>query len=348
VNKKYLWVRPRGGLNDVLCQFEACREYAYKTGRTIVVSTETASTDSHFAFVGKFSTLLSNDKGLKKMPGIEDNLPASFDNSVSVNPATAVGHIEVLRDKSWCKISGSSPKKQLTFDFNRKFTEELSIHEDAGGGLRLANAFRYLRVTVEVTQQLRIMRTALLKQSVTTAIHIRHRDLKSSHPDLTRLLNSEIRVFACSDEEDMDGYLKTNFPHLEFLRPSDLSEEFDSQPVTSKALLELFCLGFCERLIVVPLDSETSQASLGNGARYSGFARLAKFVWLTSNTSGLKDFRNLVRKDSLKGVAGGKTFISNLGFWLLFGIPLLIKISSKRTGVYLDLYDLKSETQASA
>lgn len=192
-NLKYLLCRPRGGLNDTLCQIETCWSYCEKYNRILIIDTTKSglfvdfselfiSKNSNFKFqIDKeiLTTLNSIDCQFPEINGRIDKYISDFEK----------GRNYVLRGTNI----------QLTFNFEKDYKERLLVLEQCGGGVSSLNLLRRLKLSDR-------LKSEFLKNRIEgsyKSIHVRNTDYRTDYRRLLSDLKQELKnetVLVCSDD----------------------------------------------------------------------------------------------------------------------------------------------------
>ncbi|MCP5000226.1 MAG: hypothetical protein GY933_16185 [Hyphomicrobiales bacterium] len=85
--KKYLLCRPKGGLNDTLCQIERCWQYAEQHHRTLIVDT------TRSCFAGEFSNFFEPTEASDKIVFAQTDELLGVLNNASCFPPEVEGNL---------------------------------------------------------------------------------------------------------------------------------------------------------------------------------------------------------------------------------------------------------------
>ena len=312
--KKYVLCRPLGGINDMLCQIQKCLDYAKKHDRTVLVETKSNplfsenmgiyinSLDERLTFIETFEELA----GLSCFPEIDFTVeyPISFDQSMGC-------FVEPVRNIA------------LTFDFSRAYDEQILLHHQFGGGLRSSKLLSKIEFTdlVMVT-----FLDFISKMNVSNFVstHVRNTDYKTNYAsDLSRVLRKFESIFLATDSLDVLNFAMNS------RESAGLTPAFTSNRVQGNsnlvALIDLLALASGSKLYIFKLEAATPG--------YSGFSRLAKFMWLV--TCVRKSPLRLLAKQSLVGISDfSRPQLFNLMVTLLIHLPYVIFLACSQKGVY--------------
>ena len=216
---KYLLCRPRGGLNDTLCQIEKCWQYAETHNRILIIDTEYLVAGGIGIEFSKLFCLIQCNQSihLKLTPTLLENL-----NSLSTYPHSCSGRLNLykVRYDAGCRnYKDTDNGIQLTFNFNEIYTEELLIHDQCGGGLIGTNCLARLRLTDKFKQDVLNLLTPLIEKKY-LAIMIRNTDYKTDYkPIFNEIYEKSInqRLLICSDSIEVQNYAKIFFDKSELI-----------------------------------------------------------------------------------------------------------------------------------
>ena len=165
---KYIVCVPQGGLNDMLCQCLCSINYAIKTNRICFIAT------SHTAYRQNLSDYF--DCILPNVYFI-DLSQLEFLNNFSCYPECLQGKITtyktINKNYDWFELETNTP---LKLDFDTEYTEDIVVHESAGGGNSI-EIFKYFHLKNHVREKFQ-QRLAKLPENF-VGIHIRHTDYKN-------------------------------------------------------------------------------------------------------------------------------------------------------------------------
>lgn len=190
---KLLLCRPRGGLNDTLCQMDVCFEYAAVTGRKLWVDTNRSG------FLDCFS------KYFDAVDGINFGCPVYF--SGSTYPHVENLDYQSLFDSNLKNFVLSEAKVPLTFSLNQRYQEDLLIHEQCGSGLRSLKMFRRLKLRPNLAGWV-LGEVASLGSY--DAVHVRNTDYKTDYREFFRKIElADGRTLVlCTDDARCQEYAR--------------------------------------------------------------------------------------------------------------------------------------------
>lgn len=199
---KYLLCRPKGGLNDTLCQIEKCWKYCEKNDRILIVDTTKSG-----IFIN-FSELFEQKNKSKFIFEINESLIIKL-NKLNCQIKELNGNIsnytsEYLKNENYIlkKIGNENKSKEcikLTFDFTKNHDEDLIIHEQCGGGTESLELLEKLKLSENI-------RSLFKKNKIDgdyKSIHVRNTDYKTEYKSLLENLKEILKdekVLVCSDD----------------------------------------------------------------------------------------------------------------------------------------------------
>ncbi len=198
---KYLLCRPKGGLNDTLCQIEKCWKYCEKNNRLLIIDTTKSGIFINFSdlfkpknnlqFIFEINQSLINE--LNKLNCQIKELEGNIDNYTS----------EYLKNENYIlKKVGTEIKSEcikLSFNFKKNYDEDLLIHEQCGGGVESLDLLKKLKLSDN-------MRSLFKKNEIEgdyKSIHVRNTDYKTDYRVLLENLKETLKdekVLVCSDD----------------------------------------------------------------------------------------------------------------------------------------------------
>jgi hypothetical protein len=224
-SSKYLLCRPRGGLNDVLCQIHYCIEYASKFKRHLIIDTTRSGILDHF------------DNYFEPVVPFENmslSLREDFDlesKTTSCVPASLfkreMSYVVEYDDKHKMFIDTLTREKS-TFLFTSDYEEDLLIHEQCGGwtyNLPPLPALRYLRFKPIVREEVKGRLLSLPKNYL--AIHVRHSDVTTDYKLFFNAIKDIVRdknLLICTDGFEVLMYARAFFKNTNIISISDIPD----------------------------------------------------------------------------------------------------------------------------
>jgi len=253
--KKAVLCRPRGGLNDTLCQIQKCFAYCRKNGRVLILDTARSGLRDDFLRYFEFENTTvsvmtwhaycqSNDvENLTVQPSQMQGRLDSYQTEIADNG--------VYRD--------STSATDLSFDFGMVQAADLLLHEACGGGINSIWLLKYLRPTPFLKDQLERRLGDLPDAYV--AVHIRSTDLETDHERLLRELEPVLNgknILYCTDSGKLQAELKnqpiaSSNPYFLTSLDQNSSDRLHGTAATSidsniDMLADLFALARAKRL----------------------------------------------------------------------------------------------------
>ncbi len=253
--KTYLLCRPRGGLNDTLCQIEVCWRYAARFHRTLVV--DTRNSGLHGDFSDFFRQREDSTETIFHLS--EDTM--EFLNNLRCFPIEMrgrLGELDLARwaSPNWVMKDTSIP---ITFDFSKDYDDPLLIHEQWGGG----SLSFYVVEKLAIADDLQPIVADRLRQfnDVYYAVHVRNTDIKTDYKKLFAQIAPKVknkRLLVCSDDTSVIQYARDFFNSSQVLvssRPPDTKgiaihegRFGDRKENSIDAIVDLIALGKAEKV----------------------------------------------------------------------------------------------------
>lgn len=284
---RFVLCRPQGGLNDMLVQIETCCRYADVTGRRVIVDTDYRNT-------ANFRSPLSHYFVSRHRDLILDNPFSDAElDSFEVFPTELKGRVSSYAPR-WHKDTNLSHDTRsgvpLTFNFQKEHSQQVLLHQQAGGGTLAPFALMRMRLHDALNDQL-VLRLRSLPAGY-AALHIRHTDYMSHYrPLLNQLRGMRLSdVFVATDNVDVLGEVRAELLdtkiHSFSVLPDNGGKPLHVMPDRSTAatlnrdaILDLLTLSLARRPFVAPLSNSDRRP-------ISGYSRLA--VMLAANRQVLR------------------------------------------------------------
>lgn len=280
-DEKFVLCRPRGGLNDTLCQVEQCWAYAERHSRTLLVD----STRS--GLLGEFSEFFQpRDEAARAHFSL--TVPQlNFLDTLSCHPHALRGKLKTYQP-TYAKEIGSYLDKQtgtrLGFDFDKKYEEAVLLHEQCGGGTDSFALLDRISLAENIRPQVLDRIAALGRDYV--ALHVRNTDYKTEYEDFFREIYPRVAsqsLLVCSDDAAVIARARTFFDRSRILT-SSLPAHTGNRPLhfrfkkrgsdeqrrqaTIDALVDLIALGQAKELFFANVTAGFP----------SGFSMLAEYL----------------------------------------------------------------------
>lgn len=277
--ERWLICRPRGGLNDVLCQIENCWQYAERFDRTLVVDTARSNLAAAFS---EFFEPLDHTKAV--VFSADEDLIEKM-NEAGCFPASAQGRLWDYSDARNSKYHDVEPSSVagLSFDFEQDYAEQVLLLYKSGGGIRsfeLLNRVRFAPKLAEIVSE----RTRHLTFDY-AAIHVRNTDLRTDYHRFFRRISNRVRdrpLLVCSDDSGVLSDAKSFFTTCNVFTVSTIPQT-NGLPVHHPTSLDS-----AEEMTKSTIGAFVDLIALGKATRYyytcsdrlypSGFSRLAGYL----------------------------------------------------------------------
>jgi hypothetical protein len=274
---KYLLCRPRGGLNDTLCQIEACWSYCEKYNRRLIIDTKRSGI---FVDLSELFVNTSENEFIFNLPNelIEELNKLSCQIKV-IEKKIDIYKCEYEKENNYVE---STTREKLTFDFSIDHKENLLLHEQCGGGTDSINLLKRLKLTDELKKKFNHCKI----EGAYKSIHIRNTDYKTNHISLLNELKEELsgqKVLVCSDnqnvvedaktilsESDIISKTKNNFSEVgKPLHSTHNNYTYEQKKLlTENSIIDLLLLANSEKIYY-------SNLSGFNFVKLSGFTKLS-------------------------------------------------------------------------
>lgn len=270
--------RPRGGLNDTLCQIEKCWRYAETHARRLVVDTRKSGLFGEFDdfFVPRSSG------GAYSPPG---DLDFSQLEQLDCLPGPLRGRLEsyTAMYTHGGKYVDAESSALLTFDFARDWGEPVLVHEQCGGGQLSFDLLR--RVTLSPAAREFAVSAGRRLPPRYAAIHVRNTDYRTNYEALMRSIAPDLRgraVLICSDDPEVFIAARSIFNSSEVLAAGPLPASEGRplhrySPQVSDDQRKAAAYGSIADLIALGKASDLYYTDVTRGYP-SGFSRLAEFL----------------------------------------------------------------------
>lgn len=262
--------RPKGGLNDMLCQIEKCWAYSQAQHRHLLVDTHRSGFLDDF-----WKYFLPRDNTSVSFGRFDEN-----DWPGSVRPVALTGRINQYSPvwRASAGVFADSPDGEpLTFDFTRRHVEAVLVHEQCGGGPLSLHALERMKLTPEVAATVSA-RLSMLGDYV--AIHVRNTDFKTDYAAVFEQVAAQVpvgRVVLCTDDWNCQAYardvfgervlMSSNIPQTNGRR-LHLNRQLDRYATNVDAIADLCVLAMGRQLF----------CSRHAGGAMSGYSQLARLL----------------------------------------------------------------------
>jgi hypothetical protein len=266
--KRYLLVRPRGGLNDTLAQLDKTFRYAERYERTVLVDLSRSGLQCGFEelFVARQSKSL-------EILAWSDEAAAEVTEIDSVYPHALAHRIDTYKVKMNVELNlyvDTQSAAPVTFDFDTNYSEKLLIHEQPGGGITAVGSLRRVALT-------RTVANAVARQIISVgpdydAIHVRHSDYRTDYVQLfrrARALFRGRRLLICTDSYEVKKAAEVQFEGaVELLSAADTPEtegvplhkttNIDRGTANIDLFSELLAMAMAKRFLFTQLSRDNS------------------------------------------------------------------------------------------
>ena len=267
---KYVLCKPRGGLNDILCEVEKCWRYAEKHNRYLLID----STDSglHDNFWKYFDTRLP--AVIKAMPKYNEL------NNLTCHPSAVAGELDSYISKYSSMHSNfieEVSKRKLTFNHNAEYTEEVLVHEQCWEGEFLS--IFCLDGLVFKPEVQEYIKNKIKNLGSYVGLHIRNTDYKMDYQYLFTKMKEEVKnkkIVLCSDDFKMFDEAKKWLPDNEIIRLSTFKDN-DGSPLHHMHHEDQYQMNLdvLTDLIALAKSKKIYFGNVNNLQKFSGFSMLA-------------------------------------------------------------------------
>ncbi|MDA4843965.1 nodulation protein NodZ [Hoeflea poritis] len=274
--KKYVLCRPKGGLNDLLCQIAICWDYAERFARSLVVDTRQTCLGDDFSFF--FSPI--DQSALVRFDAADDVMDLL--NRSSCYPPELYGRLRGYRSeyRQDCNFVDDVTGRRLRFDLSRSYDESVLVHEQCGGGTDSFRLLSRLRLSKHLAERVGAVLANI--GDGYDAAHIRNTDYETDYTFLFGKIARKTagrKLLICSDNPAVVEHAQSYFARCDVFTIAKLPDT-NSRPLhdresyaTAKEIRNAAELSLIDLL------------SLGNAANLyytdtkdgfpSGFSRLA-------------------------------------------------------------------------
>jgi len=278
---RWIICRPRGGLNDTLCQIEKCWQFAKRTGRRLIIDSEASGLllpfDDVFSFDDNSDSVIYQSLDADIIDAI---------NGLSAWPVDTEGKVtsyDSFKDSAdeFFTLPSHSP---LKYDLSHDYPAPVVVYEAMGGGI--ASFCLLGRVTLHQRLRQEIHETLDALPVTYASVHVRQSDLSTDYESLFAIVKKKVGhlpVFVASDNTTVIDYARDVFGNDQLLflpsqqlrdgkplhTPATQLTKEQRHQLTSETLTELFALSGA---------SDFFFGDVTNRVGVSGFSRLARFL----------------------------------------------------------------------
>lgn len=277
---RFLLARPRGGLNDTLCQIELCLQHTERFDRTLIL--DLSRSKGLLEFDAVFRLTASTANVLIGAPperiAMLNQLPCR-PRQVTARLADYRSHTARLSDGRVANCLEGT-KIPLSSDLRTDYSEPVLLHDAWGGG---DSSKRFLqRVTLEPGLAREIARIVMSLGPNYAAVHIRHTDFRT---DDWRAFLKSIRgrtsgrtVLICSDNAEVIAGARTILSGADVRTASEILYE-DGRPLHGRTDTDRSMLIQAHRNALIDLialaGAKDFYRTVNGQLVTSGFSRLA-------------------------------------------------------------------------
>ena len=217
---RFLLCRPRGGMNDTLCQIQRCWDYAVRYQRILIIDTTCSGLHgpfSDFFELRRPRSWIELQLTSRRLADLEP---------LSCQPEAIAHRIGQYRSAiEWSRDHGivlKGTRTQISFDFNQDHPEAVLVHEQGGGGQGSFDLLEQLRLASSIVAEI----TGTLERCPRpyVGIHVRNTDYRTDYISLFEDLATELRgqrVLVCSDDAAVIQEARQHFWASELLVTSE-------------------------------------------------------------------------------------------------------------------------------
>lgn len=249
----YFLCRPRGGLNDMLCQIELAYRYCRKHRRVLII--DTARSGMRDDFFKYFTFRPGSDV---QVVGLAD-VPVDLDTLTTL-PDGIKGRVTSYQPEYVAGFDYTDPQngQSLNVDLGQAHDAQLLVRETNGGGINSYWLLQHLLPTQLVLDALARKLETLPQGFV--SMHIRNTDLQTDYRSFVQAIEWALRgreVLVGTDSGEIQAALprlapETHFHFLTELDPKSTQPLHDSTRTTEQGnldmLTDLFALALGSKL----------------------------------------------------------------------------------------------------
>ena len=269
---KYVLCKPRGGLNDTLCEIEKCWRYAEKHHRYLLIdSTESGLHDDFWnyfstSFMHRSSVIRKNNyTELNKLTAKPSVTEGKLDSYISKYSPVVNNFIEI------------ESKQKLTFNMDLGHKEDVLVHEQCWEGEFLS--IYCLDGLVFKPHIQEYIKAKIAKLGEYVSVHVRNTDYKMDYKYQFMKMKEDVAgktLLVCSDDYQVFKYAREFFDKTKVVRLSTFKDN-GGEPLHHKhhSNQEQVNLEMFTDLLAMAQSQKLYISNVNNIQKYSGFTLLA-------------------------------------------------------------------------
>lgn len=261
--------RPRGGLNDILCQIEPCWRYCIDYNRKLIIdSSASGFLDGFFNYFEPRDNdiMYEAPEWRKKIILLLSSKRMSKNYYINLWSKLC----RIIRSITLSSKRGSLVNKHMsnrvTFNMEMPHQKKILIHHMAGGGEDSIKCLERLRFTKKVSDEI-INRLGKIEKSY-AAVHIRNTDYQTDYVRFFEDIAPKVtgkKLLVCSDDHACIEYAKKYFEDSRVMtlsnipdiggKPLHSNKNLDRYKTNLDALVDLVALSLSDELHVCHYDA---------------------------------------------------------------------------------------------
>jgi len=199
--RRYMLCRPCGGLNDMLCQIQRCKEYAMRHDRILYID------GTREGFFDELDHYFTGVSGV-----VMHSMPSELWTGATIYPDVLSGVPMNYRSETakegprvYRRVVGTDVS--LTFDFNSQPSEDIIVHHSSGSGMASHRVWNWMGVEEGLRAMIQVTIDELGEYD---AIHIRNTDRKTDYMSFFDTIGNLLgnRIVICTDDPGCREYGK--------------------------------------------------------------------------------------------------------------------------------------------
>jgi hypothetical protein len=314
--KRYVLCRPVSGLNDTLCQFEICREYAERTGRILVVDGRLSAGvltefGDYFQMKGDQHIFHMTSPELPNLESLDCYPPEVFGRIFTLN---RIGHPDP-NQRATSNLVDSETMAPLRFDPEQDYPQRLLLRQQWGGSTQSYRALKHLSLVPSLATRVRSAIEGL--PAGYAALHLRNTDYRTDIASVVHAMRDKVTgrdLLVCSDDATAFDQVREGLPATRVHRltvpafddgkPLHISAKSHGaavrRRVATNAIVDLCALAGATTLFTAHLTGHNTMLK----PKKSGFSRLAER--LGGEKQRLRLFLGPVGRGLLRGIDTGE------------------------------------------